>query len=103
MCKELDLYGKTIGFRVNGRNKTHSNCGAVLSLIVYLSTFILVLQRILLQASDHHRHFITHTDDFEEAFVSQTEIAALKDFNVGFGIISDVPVEQDGYGYWKVV
>ena len=39
--KNLDLYGKTIGFEINGQSKLRSVPGAVVSLFTYM--FVLLL------------------------------------------------------------
>lgn len=114
--KGLDLYGKTIGFRVNGQDKARSTCGMWVSICIYLLVFVLFLQKVLLAASSQHLYFVEQTDDFAGRLLRQDQNEALKNFNVGVGILSEEVtkwknetraseelVGQARYGTWVLV
>ena len=101
--KGLDLYGKTIGFRVNGQDKARSTCGMWVSICIYLLIFVLFLQKLLLAASGQHLHFVELTDDFAGRLLRQHQKDALANFSVGVGILSEKLVDQARYGTWVVV
>ena len=75
--KRLDLYGETIGFRVDGQEKVRTIPGMLVSICVYFLIFIFVLQRLAYYASGHHWYFIDHLLDFEGMDLSEEQIEAL--------------------------
>lgn len=101
--KGLDLYGKTIGFRVNGQDKARSTCGMWVSICIYLLVFVLFLQKLLLAASGQHLYFVELTDDFAGRLLRQDQNDALANFSVGVGILSEKLVDQARYGTWVAV
>ena len=112
--KGLDMYGKTIGFRVNGQDKARSTCGMWVSICIYLLVFVLFLQKLLLAASGQHLYFVELTDDFAGRLLRQDQKDALANFSVGVGILSKKLVDSDQvtleakedearYGTWVVV
>ena len=120
--KGLDMYGKTIGFRVNGQDKARSTCGMWVSICIYLLVFVLFLQKLLLAASGQHLYFVEPADDFAGRLLRQDQNDALANFSVGVGIfqfqhrseatLSEKLVEhsqainhtdQARYGTWVVV
>ena len=109
IMKKLDLFGKTVGFRIEGQSKLRTFSGMVISISLVFTVLVLCVHRFAFVYSGHQRYFVEHRYDefFEGRALNEREQSALSNFTVGFGFLSDTsydvdPADQKEFGIWKV-